>query len=108
MTSIWAAPAGLGGVVAFTEVLESTVTDVAGTPPKLTSVAPSTKLAPLIVTSVPPTALPELTLSDEMVGGGMTVIVEATRVAGVPVLRSWFTLMTPGAASSATVTLNVR
>jgi hypothetical protein len=62
-------PAAWEGVVAVIEVLLTTVTLVAAVPPKLT-VAPETKLVPVIVTPVPPPADPESGDTDVTVGAG--------------------------------------
>ena len=61
-------PNGTAGAVAAIEVPEVTV-KVAGKPPKETAVAP-VKVVPVMVTAVPPTAGPELGLTEATLGGG--------------------------------------
>ena len=61
------APAACAGVVAVIEVPLTTVTFVAGAPPKVT-VAPAAKFVPVIVTFVPPSVLPVVTLRLVTVG----------------------------------------
>ena len=61
------APAGLGGVVAVMVALLVTATLVAATPPKLT-VAPETKLLPLMVTEVPPLVEPAVGVRELILG----------------------------------------
>lgn len=56
-----------GGVTAVIEVAETTTTLVAGRPPMVT-VAPETKLVPVMVMGVPPTGVPELGLTLDTVG----------------------------------------
>ena len=56
-----------GGVTAVIEVAETTATLVAGSPPMVT-VAPETKLIPVIVMGVPPEGMPELGLMLDTVG----------------------------------------
>ena len=63
------APAACAGVVAVIEVLLATLTLVAEIPPRLT-IAPLTKLAPLMVTDVPPAVGPELGETALRVGAG--------------------------------------
>ena len=53
------APAACAGVVAVSDVLLTKLTPVAGVPPMLT-VAPETKLEPVIVTGVPPAVVPDV------------------------------------------------
>jgi len=59
LTTTFTAPAAWAGVVAVIDVLLTTVTLVAAVPPNVT-VAPETKLVPVIVTAVPPLVEPEL------------------------------------------------
>ena len=53
VTVTFTAPAACAGVVAVMVVLLTTVTPVAAVPPKLT-VAPATKLVPVMLIAVPP------------------------------------------------------
>jgi len=62
-------PATCAGVVAVIRVLPLTVTAVAAVPPTPT-VAPATKLVPLIVSTVPPLEDPLVGDTLEMVGAG--------------------------------------
>jgi hypothetical protein len=62
------APAVLAGVVAVIDVLLTTTTLVAAVLPNFT-VAPATKLVPVIVTAVPPAVDPLLGLTLLTVGG---------------------------------------
>ncbi len=64
ITSTEPAPAGL---VAMISVLDMTVTDVAGVSAKAT-VAPGTKLAPVIATTLSPTVGPALGATDDTDG----------------------------------------
>ena len=57
-------------MVAVIDVLFTTVTPVAAVPPKLT-VAPARKPVPVIVTAVPPLAVPELGEIVLTVGAGL-------------------------------------
>ena len=57
VTDTVAAPAAFAGVVAVMLVLLTTTTFVAAVPPNVT-VAPATKLVPVIVTAVPPAVEP--------------------------------------------------
>ena len=59
VTTTLTAPAVRAGVVAVSWVALLKVTAVAAVPPKVT-VAPETKLVPVIVTEVPPAVGPEL------------------------------------------------
>jgi hypothetical protein len=61
------APAAPAGVVAVIDVLLTTVTPVAATPPKVT-VAPAAKLVPVMVMAVPPAVEPLLGDTPVMVG----------------------------------------
>ena len=56
-----------GGVTAVIMVEDTTTTLVAGSPPMVT-VAPTTKLVPVIVMGVPPEGMPELGLTLDTVG----------------------------------------
>jgi hypothetical protein len=58
VTTTLTAPAALAGVTAVSCVEFTKVTDVALVPPKVT-VAPETKLEPVIVTEVPPVVGPD-------------------------------------------------
>jgi len=62
----------MGGVVAVMVVLLTTVTPVAAVPPKAT-VAPETKLVPVMVTLVPPVVGPEVGEIEETVGAAMDI-----------------------------------
>ena len=62
VTTTSAAPPVPGGEVAAISVPDTTVNDVAGTPPKVTAAAPE-RLLPVIVTAVPPATGPELGLT---------------------------------------------
>ena len=70
MTTTLTAPAVCTGVVAPIDVLFATVTPVAPVPPILT-VAPEKKPAPVMVTAVPPLAVPEVGEIDVTVGAGL-------------------------------------
>ena len=61
------APAVPDGVTAVTEVLDTTVTLVAGLPPTVTLLA-SVKLVPVMVMEVPPRVVPLVGLTVLMVG----------------------------------------
>ncbi len=69
LTTTLTAPAAWVGVVALMDVLLTTVTPVAAVPPRLT-VAPDRKPVPVMVTAVPPLALPVLGMIALTVGGG--------------------------------------
>src|SRR5437867_3266470 len=56
------------GAAAISWVVLTKLTDVAAVPPKET-VAPETKLDPLMVTEVPPPVVPPIGLTDEIDGG---------------------------------------
>lgn len=60
-------PAVAAGTTAVIWVAESTVTEVAGVPPKVTEVAP-VRLVPVSVTVLPPEVLPWLGLMPLSVG----------------------------------------
>jgi hypothetical protein len=64
------APAAWAGVVAVIDVLLTSVTPVAGVPPKLT-VAPDRKPVPAIVTLVPPLVVPVLGVIEAKWGAGL-------------------------------------
>ena len=68
VTDTLTGPAECAGVVAVIEVALTTVTLVAAAPPNVTAVAP-VKLAPVIVTDVPPAAGPEFGLTLDTDGG---------------------------------------
>ena len=59
VTTTFTAPAACAGVVAVIDVLLPTLTPVAAVPPIVT-VAPDTKLVPVIVTGVPPAVVPDV------------------------------------------------
>ena len=61
LPKVWA------GVIAVTDELLTTVTLIAAVPPKLT-IAPDTKLLPLMVTDVPPIDVPLFGLTVLIVG----------------------------------------
>ena len=63
------APAVPAGVLAVTEVLDTTTIFVASMPPTVTFVVP-VKLVPAIVMVVPPVVGPEVGLTLPMVGSG--------------------------------------
>jgi hypothetical protein len=65
------APAAPAGVAAVIFVLLTTVTAVAALPPRVT-VAPATKLLPLIVIAVPPVVGPETGVTLVTEGAGKT------------------------------------
>src|SRR5438034_10133226 len=73
VTVMFTAPAACAGVVAVIVALFTTLTPVAALPPKLT-VAPATKLAPVIVTAVPPTIGPEEGATVLTVGAGADAV----------------------------------
>ena len=76
------APAGL---VAVIEAAELTVTLDAVLEPKLT-LAPAPKPAPVIVTAVPPSMLPEVGLSEATLGGDAPETFSAMYLPLVPLL----------------------
>ena len=69
VTTTLTAPAACAGVVAVRLVLLTKLTPVAAAPPKLT-VAPDTKLVPVMVTAVPPTVEPLPGATAVTLGGG--------------------------------------
>ena len=69
VTATLLAPAVPAGVLAVTEVLDTTTIFVASMPPTVTLVAP-VKLVPAIVMVVPPVVGPEVGLTLPMVGSG--------------------------------------
>jgi hypothetical protein len=73
-------PVACAGVVAVIDVLLTTVTLLAAVPPKVT-VAPDTNSVPVIVTTVPPTVVPELGDTDVIVGATVPVPIAALKVA---------------------------
>ena len=73
-------PAACAGVVAVIEVLLTTFTFVAAVPPRVT-VAPARNPVPLMVTAVPPAAVPVLGAIDATVGAGLLVPCAARNVA---------------------------
>ena len=68
VTTTLTVPAAWAGTVAVIVVLLTTLTFVAAVESNLT-VAPETKLVPVIVTEVPPVVLPEFGDTDVTVGG---------------------------------------
>jgi hypothetical protein len=68
VTTTFAAPTEPVPVLQVNEVEEMNVTDVQVLPPIVT-VAPETKLLPVIVTDVPPAPLPEFGSTPVTVGG---------------------------------------
>jgi len=73
VTTTVTAPAAWAGVVAVIEALLTTVTPVAGVPPKLT-VAPAAKFVPARVTAVPPLTEPEFGDMEVTVGTGAELL----------------------------------
>ena len=73
VTTTFTVPAACAAVVAVIDVLLTTVTPVAAVPPRLT-VAPARKPVPVMVTAVPPLAVPELGLIELTVGAGLVVV----------------------------------
>ena len=73
VTTTLTAPAACAGVVAVIDVLLTTVTPVAAVPPSFT-VAPARKPVPVMVTAVPPFAVPELGVIALTVGAGLLVV----------------------------------
>src|SRR2546426_334346 len=71
MTATFLAPAVPAGVFAVNVVGLTKPTPVAALPPMVT-VAPLTKLLPLMVMAVPPLVLPQLGVTDTTTGGGIT------------------------------------
>ena len=69
VTTISFAPAVLAGVTAVTVLLSTTAMLEAAVPPMVT-VAPLTKLLPLIVMAVPPVVGPQLGVTDNTTGDG--------------------------------------
>ena len=65
------APAAWAGAVAMIDVLLTAVTPVAAVPPRLT-VAPETKLVPVMVTAVPPAIGPLAGATEATVGAVLT------------------------------------
>jgi hypothetical protein len=70
VTDTEVAPAAPAGVNAVTVVAFTTVTEVAATPPIVTSVVPD-KFVPVIVIGIPPETGPTFGLTTEIVGAGM-------------------------------------
>ena len=70
VTVTFAAPVAWGGVTAVIVVALITLTLVAALPANVT-VAPATKLPPLIFTEVPPAVLPDCGLIEVNVGAGL-------------------------------------
>src|ERR1041384_6131239 len=70
MTATFFAPAGPAGGVAVNAGGLKKPTPVAALPPMVT-VAPLTKLLPLMVMAVPPLVLPQLGVTDNTTGGGI-------------------------------------
>ena len=68
VTTIFAAPTERAGVVQVNDVEEIKTTDVQELPPTVT-VAPETKLLPVMVIDVPPAPLPEFGETLDTVGG---------------------------------------
>src|SRR5436190_10436427 len=85
------APAACAGVVAVIVVLVTTVTPVAAVPPIVT-VAPETKLVPLMVTAVPPAVAPDDGAMPVTVGWGPRNVNPA---ASVPLWPSVLATVTP-------------
>ena len=87
VTITFTAPAACAGVVAVIVVLFTTVTPVAGVPPTLT-VAPAKNPVPVIVTAVPPAAVPEFGAMEATVGEGVELELKRKELAtdGTPLL----------------------
>ena len=79
VTVTFTVPAEPAGVVAVIVVLLTTVTPVAALPPRLT-VAPATKLVPVIVMAVPPVVEPDAGVTLVTVGAGKTYVKPAVSV----------------------------
>ena len=73
VTATLLAPAVPAGVLAVTEVLDTTTMFVAAMPPTVTLVAP-VKLVPVMVIEVPPNVVPEVGLTLVIVGNGTTYV----------------------------------
>ena len=73
VTTTLTAPAACAGVVAVIDVLLMTFTPVAAVPPRL-AVAPARKPVPVMVTEVPPAAVPVLGVIEVMVGAGLLAV----------------------------------
>ena len=99
--------ASTAGDTAVICVPEFTTTDAAATDPKLTN-APTVKLVPVIVTTVPPTVEPVAGLSWEMVGvlSATKVNRVASEVAETPVRFCTRTLTSPGSEAGATARIS--
>lgn len=63
------------GTTALIEVDETTTTELAFAPPKLTAVAPS-KFSPVIVIAVPPAVGPDVGEIDVTAGGGLLTVMD--------------------------------
>ena len=74
VTVTFTTPAACAAVVAVIDELLTTVTFVAAAPPRFT-VAPARKFAPVMVTGVPPLAVPEVGLIEATLGAGAEVVV---------------------------------
>jgi hypothetical protein len=74
VTTTLTVPAACAGVVAVIDVLFTTVTPVAGVPPRIT-VAPARNPVPVRVTAVPPAAVPDAGETPVSVGGGLDPVV---------------------------------
>jgi hypothetical protein len=70
VTTTFTLPAACAAAVAEIEVLLTTVTPVAGVPPRVT-VAPERKPVPVMVTGVPPAGGPKLGEIAATVGAGL-------------------------------------
>jgi hypothetical protein len=73
VTTTLTTPAEWAGAVAVIDVPLTTVTPVAAVPPKLT-VAPARKPVPVMVTAVPPLAVPVLGAIEVTVGAGLIAV----------------------------------
>ena len=74
VTTTFTAPAACAGVVAVMVVELTTTTAVAGVAPRLT-VAPARNPVPVMVTAVPPAAVPDAGEIPVSVGGGLDTVV---------------------------------
>ncbi len=106
VTTTSAAPAVWEGVVAVIDVLPTTTTFVAATPPMVT-VAPETNPVPPIVTDVPPAVVPELGEMVVTVGAALLYVYPLARV---PLFASRFvttTLTVPAACAGVVAVIEV-
>ena len=105
VTATLLTPAVPAGVLAVTEVLDTTTMFVAATPPTVTLVAP-VKLVPLMVIEVPPNVVPDVGETLVMVGTG-TTYVNALALVAVPLAVVTVTSCAPAVPAGVTAVILV-